>query len=118
MRLPWWGVLCVIIAAIPICWLFDRFGRFELALPTLDSVGVLCIAIPMNWQLRRHLWFWTTMTVFVALHVLLILFVPWTTKWVPASVCAGIATVDLYAMLAIIFVVGRSLEKPNVPDQT
>ena len=113
MRLPWWGVVCVIIGAIPIAWLFDRIGRFELALPTLDSVGVLGIAIAMKWQLRRHVWFWATMTVFAALHGLLILFVPWTTKWVPASVCAGIATVDLYAMLAILFVAGKFLEKPN-----
>ncbi len=53
------------------------------------------------------------MTAFVALHVLLILFVPWRTRWVPASACAAIGAVDLYRMLAILFVVGKPLKKPN-----
>jgi hypothetical protein len=63
------------------------------------------IATALRWKLRRHLWFWVTMTVITALHVPLILYVPWTTKWAPAFMMVPIGLVDLYAMLAIIAVV-------------
>src|SRR5690242_21844087 len=97
MRLPWWGVLCVMIGALPMYLLFVYFGRFDLARPTIYSVAMVAIAIAMRWKLRWHVWFWITMTVIAALHVLLILSVPWTTKWVPAIVIIPIGIADLYA---------------------
>jgi len=110
MRLPWWGVLCIIIGGLPLMFVFDYFGKSALALPTLDSVAMVGIAIAMRWQSRWHVWFWITMTFIVALHVLLILSVPWTTKWVPAIVIIPIGIADLYAMLAVLFVVGQFVE--------
>jgi hypothetical protein len=117
MRLPWWGVLCVMFAALPLVLLFAYFGKFALALPTLDSIAMVIIAIAMRWRLRRHVWFWITMTVIAALHVPLILFVPWTTKWVPAPVIIPIGIADLYAMLAILSVVGKFVERPKTSER-
>lgn len=54
------------------------------------------------------------MTVIAALHVPLILFVPWTTKWIPAIVIIAIGPADLYAMLAILSVVGKLTESPKI----
>jgi hypothetical protein len=51
------------------------------------------------------------MTVLAALHVLLVLFVPWTSKWVPAMAIADIDSVDLIVMLAILAVVGRFMRE-------
>jgi hypothetical protein len=113
MRLHWWGLLCVMIGSLPIYWVFDHFGRLNLALPTLVGVAVLGCAIAIKWKLRRQVWFWIAMIVFVALHVLLLLFFPWPTKWVPASVFAGISSVELYAMLAILCVVEKFVERPK-----
>jgi hypothetical protein len=48
MRLPWWGVLCVILAAIPVVWLFDHLGRFDLAMPTMSSIAVLGLVIAIE----------------------------------------------------------------------
>ena len=56
------------------------------------------------------------MTVIAALHVPLILFVPWTTKWVPAIVITPIGIADLYAMIAILSVVGKFMERPKSRD--
>jgi hypothetical protein len=39
MRLPWWGVLCLIFGSLPIYWLFDHWGRLSIALPALNCVG-------------------------------------------------------------------------------
>ena len=116
MWLPWWGVLCLIIGGLPIAWLFDHFGRSNLALPTLIGVGMLGLIAAIKWKLRRRAWFWITMTVIAALHILLILLVPWPTKWVPAAVFAGFSSVDLYGMLAIIDVVGKFLERPEISE--
>jgi predicted exporter len=92
--------------------LFDYLGKSAFALPTLDSAGMLTIAVAMRWQLRRHVWFWVTMTFIAALHALLILFVPWTDKCVPAIVIIPIGIADLYAMLAVLLVVEKFMEGP------
>ena len=110
IRLPWWGVLCVIFGAIPLFLLFYYFGKSALGLPSLISVAMVAIAIAMRWKLRRHLWFWITMTFLAALHVPLVLFVPWTTKWVPAVAITPFGVADLYAMLWILSAVGRYME--------
>jgi hypothetical protein len=111
MRLPWWGVLCVIFGAIPLLFLFDYFGKSALARPTLCSIAVVAIAIAMRWQLRRYVWFWLTMSVITALHVALILLVPWTNRWVPATLVIPIGIADLYGTLWVISVV-RTIEWP------
>src|SRR6266700_7473154 len=86
--LPWWAVLCLIFGGMPIPWLFDHFGRLDLMLPTWNSIAVLGLAIAVKWKLRRQVWFWITIAILAALHVPLILFVPWTTRWVPALAIA------------------------------
>ena len=117
MWLPWWAVLCLIIGGMPIPWLFDHFGRLNLALPTLNCVGMLGFAIAVKWKLRRCAWFWITMTIIAALHVLLILFVPWTTKWVPAIAIAFIDMADFCVILTILSVVGKFMEGPKTAER-
>jgi hypothetical protein len=117
MRLPWWGVLGGIIGSFLVAWLFDNLGRFDLARPTLFSIAMFGVAIAIKWKLRRHVWFWITITVIVALHALLILVVPWTTKWVPAIVIIPIGIADLYAMLWILSVVGKFMEAPKTSER-
>ena len=116
MRLPWWGVLCVIFGTVLLARLFVYFGRFDLARPSLISVTMVAIAIALRWKLRRHVWFWISMTFFVALHLPLILFIPWTTKWIPAFVIVPFGIADLYAMLWILSVVGKFVERPNTAE--
>lgn len=113
IRLPWWGVLVIIIGSLPIYWLFDNFGKLSVALPTVVCVLMFGFAVVVKWKLRRHVWFWGTMAVLAALHVLLILLVPWTTNWVPAFAIAAIASADLIVMLAILALVEKFMEGSN-----
>lgn len=117
MRLPWWGILFGIIGSTLSALLFDHFGKLDLALPTFCSIAVLGFAIAVKWKLRRCVWFWITMAVIAALHVLLISSVPWTTKWVPALVIAPILAVDFYAILWILSVVGKYMEGPKTAER-
>jgi hypothetical protein len=107
MRLPWWGVLCVGFGTVLLGLLFVFSGRFDLARPSLMAVAMVALAIVMRWKLRQQVWFWITITFLAALHLPLILFVPWTTKWIPAIVIAPFGIADLYAMLWVISVVGK-----------
>jgi hypothetical protein len=107
MRLPWWGVLGIILGGLPVLILFDHFGKFNLARPTLTSAAIVVIAIALRWKLKGHVWFWITMIVLAALHVTLLLLVPWTTRWVPAFVIIPIGMADLYIMLLVLSVVGK-----------
>ena len=47
------------------------------------------------------------MTVIAALHVPLILLVPWSDGWVPAMAIAGIDSVDFCLMIWIVSTVGN-----------
>lgn len=98
-KLPWWGVLLVIVGAIPLFFLFYYFGKSSLAMPTMSSAAMLVVAIVVQWKLRGNVWFWVVIAVIIALHVPLILLVPWTSKWVPAIVIMPFAAADLWVML-------------------
>ena len=117
VRLPWWGVLCVISGTVLLGLLFIYFGRFDLARPSLISAGMIAIAIALRWKLRRYVWFWITMTILAALHLPMIVFIPWTTKWIPAVLIAPVGMADLYAMLWILSVVGNFMERPKTPAE-
>lgn len=116
LRLSWKGGLAIVGGTILIGLLFSHFGKLALARPTLLSVGMIIIVIAMKRELRRRVWFWIAITVITALHVLLILFVPWTTGWVPAMVTIPFGIVDLYAMLALFSVVGKFLERQKTSE--
>src|SRR5579862_3742378 len=111
MQLSWRGVLGVMVGSAPLLWLFFHFGRSDLALPALCSMGMLGLVITIKWKLRRQVWFWITMIVIAALHVLLVLSVHWTTKWVPAVVITPFGIADCYAMLAILSAVEKFVRR-------
>ena len=115
--LPWWGVLSWMALCLPVVWLLDHLGRLDLALPTLNCIAVLGFLIKVKWKLRRCAWFWITMTIIAALHVLLLLFIPWTTKWVPAIAIAAIDSADFIVVLAILSIVGKYLEGPTTTER-
>lgn len=115
IRLPGWLLICLVIGSALSAALFDHFGRLDLELPVLNSIAVLGLLVALKWKLRRRAWFWITMSIIAALHVPLILLVPWTTKWVPALAIAAIDSVDFYVILAILSVLGNIIEGAKIP---
>ena len=107
MRLPWWALLCIALVSALSAALLDHFGRLNLALPILNSIATIGFLVALKWKLRRYVWFWITVSIMAALHVPLIMFIPRTTKWVPAVAIAAIDSVVFCAMLAILLVVGK-----------
>ncbi len=110
LRLPWWGVLCGIVAGVPLAWLFDHFGKLNLFLPALLGASMVVGAVVIKWPLRGLAWFWITIGVVVGLHVPLIWFVPWTGRRVPAAALVPFGIADLFTVLAIVAAVRRFME--------
>jgi hypothetical protein len=117
LRMPGWGVVCVIIASFLCAQLFEHFGKLDLVLPILNSIGVLGFMLAFKRKLWRHAWFWVTMAVIAVLHVPLILFVPWGTKWVPALVIAVIDSLDFCLILWVLTAVGKFMGEQKTTEQ-
>jgi hypothetical protein len=116
VRLPWWGVLCWMAGCALLVWPLVKLRRLDLALPILNCVAVLGFAIALKRKLSRHMWFWITMSVIAVLHVPLIMFVPWTTMWVPAIAIAAIDSADLIAIITLVSVIQRFMEGPTASE--
>jgi hypothetical protein len=110
LRLPWWGVLAEVICCLSVFWWFDHFGRLELGIPTLMGVCALSLVVIVKRDLIRCAWFWITMAIVAALHVLLILYVPWPTKGIRGLMIGGAAFVDMCVIFAVVAVVERFVQ--------
>ena len=109
LRLPWWGVLAWMAFCLPVIVLSDHFGRLNMSLPLLNCIGVFGFLIYLKADLREQTWFWLTLGFLVIIHAILIWYIPWTAKWVPALAIAVISTVDFGLMLWIIAAIGRMI---------
>jgi hypothetical protein len=116
LRLSWRTKVFIFVLGAPMTFLFALYGRLELALPLMIIVGVLGLVILFKWKLRRHGWFWISIVVIAALHVPLILFVPWTTRWVPALVITVIASADFCLILWILLIVEGLMGGPKTAE--
>jgi len=113
LRLSWRTKLFIFIVGAPTTFLFALYGRLEMVWPLAITIGMIGIVIRFKWRLRRQPWFWVTMAVIAVLHVLWVLFVPWTTKWIPVFVYIGIATADFVLILWILLVVEKFMGEPK-----
>ncbi|MGB6687311.1 MAG: hypothetical protein WBE76_05665 [Terracidiphilus sp.] len=113
LRLSWRTKLFIFIVGAPTTFLFALYGRLEMVWPLAITVGMIGIVIRFKWKLRRQTWFWVTMALIAILHVLWVLFVPWTTKWIPVFVYIGIATADFVLILWILLVVEKFMGEPK-----
>jgi hypothetical protein len=118
LRLSWRTQLLMIVIGAPTLFLYLVYGgRLERVWPFMITIGMLGIVIRFKWKLRRQTWFWVTMAVIAVLHVLWILFVPWTTRWIPVFVYIGIATADFVLILWILLVVEKFMGGPKAAEK-
>jgi hypothetical protein len=116
LRLSWRTKLFIFIVGAPTTFLFALYGRLEMVWPLAITIGMIGILIRFKWRLRRQTWFWVTMAMIAVVHVLWVLFVPWTTKWIPVFVYIGIATADFILILWILLVVEKFMEKQKTTE--
>lgn len=117
LRLPWWGVLGWMAFCLPVIVLSDQFGLLNMSLPLLNCIGVFGFLIYLKPDLRAQAWFWVTLGILVIIHAILIWYIPWTSKWVPALAIAVISTADFCLMLCIIAAISRLVGSPSLSSE-
>jgi hypothetical protein len=114
--LPWPAVFCLFVLALLLRGMLKDSGLLYLYRPIGNGVLVFGFLFYLKWRLRRHAWFWATMAAAVALHVLLILFVPWTNTWVPALMTACVDSLDICLVFWILGIVEEFAGGPKDND--
>jgi hypothetical protein len=78
----------LIFAAVlsPVLLLFIYLGKADLGLTVFIVLGVNLFAIKLQWNLRKHVWFWATILLILALHVPLLFIVRWPHNNIPTIV--------------------------------
>ena len=99
--------LVFLAIAAPVVLLLHHLGQPTLERPAAVAVIVMAVAFKIYWYLHRRWWFWLAMVLIGALHVPIVLLVPWPAGWVPAPIIIPFATLDLI----VVFVLLSLLEK-------
>jgi hypothetical protein len=99
--------LVFLAIAAPVVLLLHYLGQPTLERPAAVAVIVMAVALKIYWYLHRRWWFWLAMAVIGALHVPIILLVPWPTGWVPAPIMIPFAVLDLIVVFALISLIEK-----------
>lgn len=67
----------------PVFFLFVYLGNADMGLAACMVLGATMVAIKIRWNLRKHLWFWATIVLILALHVPLVSAARWPQGNVP-----------------------------------
>jgi hypothetical protein len=78
----------LIIGAIlsPVLLLFICLGKTDMGLTVVIVLGLLIFAIKLRWNLRKHVWFWATLGLILAVHVPSFFLLQWPQGRTPAIV--------------------------------
>lgn len=87
-------LLVVILCMVPLFFLFVALGD-----PGRGRAAAICGAVGLTavracWNSRKHAWFWAIVVVMAALHVCIVLFIPWNNKSYPGFALLPVAIVD------------------------
>jgi hypothetical protein len=68
---------------LPVLFFFIYIGKAELGFTACIVLGISMIAVRLRWKLRKHVWFWATIVLILALHVPLLFIVRWPQSNIP-----------------------------------
>ncbi len=78
----------------PVFFFFVYLDEAEMGFTVILVLGTIMLAIKLQWRLRKHLWFWATIALILALHVPLFYLIRWPETKTPTiaySIPFGIA---------------------------
>ena len=75
--------LIIGVSLLPVLAIFLYFAKVDLGLTVVIVLGAIALAIKIRWNLRKHVWFWATIILILALHVPLFFIVRWPFGSVP-----------------------------------
>jgi hypothetical protein len=113
-----WRGTIIGICMLHVFALLIHFGGKDLALPACTYLGMIALAIALRWNLRTHVWFWIVIALVLALHVVLLLKVPWPHFTINRITLLPFGVADLLVILGIIkFVEKLIVRAPSNSDE-
>jgi predicted permease len=100
----------------PIFFFFEQRGEAGIGRAAWICAGMFFIAIKMRWQFKNRGWFWITIACLMAVHVPLIMYVPWTDRWIPAVAILPIGVADLLLILGSFSLVEKLTRRSSDSD--
>ena len=104
-------LLMVILCMVPPFFLFALLGDPGKGRAAAVSVGVSMTVIRACWDLRKHVWFWTTAAILIALHLFFVLLIPWTDKTYPGYALLPVGVLDYGIMYGCFKLIEKAMKK-------
>jgi hypothetical protein len=117
-RLPLKWIVAAVLLTFPLFLVFNHFGRPGTGRAAWFCAGVVFLCARFRWELSKKRWFWITISAIVLLHVPLILFVPWTSKWIPSVLIFPFVLMDAFVILVLIHQVEKCMKPGNHSKMT
>lgn len=111
-----WAVAGMALTS-PLFFFFEQQGKPGTGRAAWICAGIFFVVPRMRWRLRNRPWFWVTFVCLLALHVPLILYVPWTSRWIPAIGILPIGVLDLVAILGCVGLVEKQMKVTEHSDE-
>jgi hypothetical protein len=94
----------LIVLSIILAFTLDRRRVLELFWPVCITTVVPVFTVWGFWELKSRPWFWGAIAVIVAANIALFALAgwPWGTHWVPGRAIAGLCTLELIPIFALI----------------
>jgi hypothetical protein len=110
-------VVAAVLLPFPLYFLFDHFGRPGNGRAAWFCATVIFLAVKFRWELHKKKWFWPTVVAIVLAHLPLILYVPWTSNWVPSFLIFPLCLVDFVVTLILIHQVEKRMKPARAPKE-
>ena len=113
-----WSGTIIGAMLLPVLFFFIYIGKAELGFTACIVLAMFLIAVRLRWKLRKHVWFWATIVLILALHVPLLFIVRWPETNVPTIVYSmPLATVEFLLMMGAISLAKKVFSMGSSPDE-
>ena len=113
-----WSGTIIGVMLLPVLFFFIYVGKAELGFTACIVLAMFLIAVRLRWKLRKHVWFWATIVLILALHVPLLFIVRWPETNVPTIVYSmPLATVEFLLMMGAISLAQKVFSMGSSPDE-
>ena len=94
-----WSGANIGLACLTVMLFFDHRGDDDIGLAAFIALGMILIAVRVEWALRKHAWFWATVFLVVGLNIPLALLIRWPNGPKPVAVLLPVGVADVLVTL-------------------
>jgi hypothetical protein len=88
-----WGLIGASVA-VPVLFIVKHFSGDGEGIVAAASSFTMVVSVRTFWRLRKQIWYWLIIAFLVAIHILLLLVVPWPNSSIPAPALLPVGLVD------------------------